>query len=307
MRSNPKLAALLVMTSLLWLPPRDAVAQQQQAQQGAPELLTQVQAADVLSDLITYTVGRADARVANMQQYLRETGDEAAFAQARPAAKDPLLPFSELSRAAVVFVNGDGGKYVDPSLKTLNAGQLASELTELQIYNIQQFRQLNDDAKSFASMKEFLKSRGGWDKYATWAKSKGFTLAKPPQTVEEAAALMDEMAKSAQEIAWTKAQAQGMSRAEFDKRWADQVKNYKASVDQKVLGCRALASQMMNPPPLPPPPPMMSPREYDGPPPGMRGGPSLSRPPLSGQYQQENTAGAFKARDDSLWNEFDDG
>src|SRR4051794_18387018 len=110
---------LLVLTStLLSLTPRQAAAQEQQ-QPGAPELLTQVQAADVLSDLITYTAARGDARVQNMQQYLQETGNAAAFQQAHPEANDPLMPFSEMFRGAVLFVNGDGGKYADPSLKAL--------------------------------------------------------------------------------------------------------------------------------------------------------------------------------------------
>ena len=77
------------MTLALSLVPHDAAVQQ-----GNPELLTQVQAADVLSDLITYTVKRANARLQNMQEFLRETGKEAAFEKARPVGQDTLLPFT---------------------------------------------------------------------------------------------------------------------------------------------------------------------------------------------------------------------
>ena len=286
------------------LTPRSAAAQQP-APAGTPALLTQVQAADVLSDLITYTVARGEARLQNIQQYLRETGNDAAFEKARPAAKNALIPFSELSRAAVIFVSGDGSKYTDPSLATLNDAQLSSELTELQVYNIQQFQKLNEMVKTASSMKSFLESSGGLEKYRAWAKSKGFAPARPPATSEEAAARMEELIKSAKQIAWTKAQARGMSQEEFEKRWADQVKNYQKSVEQKVVGCRALANSLTNPPPPPPPPPSNPPPVDVGPPPGLRGGPSLPSP-VTSQYQQNNTASGFQQRNDELWNRFDD-
>src|SRR5262245_50831496 len=102
------LASLAIVLSLATTPPRAA------AQATNPELLTQVQAADVLSDLITYTVQRADARLQNAQQFLRETGKEAAFEKARPAGQDTLLPFTSVFQAAVLFVKGDGAKFADP-------------------------------------------------------------------------------------------------------------------------------------------------------------------------------------------------
>jgi hypothetical protein len=303
MRSTSLSLAFLVMISFLCgavTAPRGAAAQ------GTPELLTQVQAADVLSDLITYTNTRADARLQNIQQYLRETGNEAAFQKSTPAGKNPLIPFSELFRAAVIFVQGDGSKYTDPSLKTLSDAQLSTELTELQVYNIQQFQKLNEKVKQASSIKAFLQSSGDLEKYRAWAKSKGFAPVKPPQTPEEAAARMEEMIKSAKETAWTKAQARGMSRAEFDKRWAEQVKNYQKSVEQNVMGCRALANSLTNPPPPPPAPPSNPPPVNVGPPPGMRGySPSLP-PPVASQYQSNDTASGFQARNDELWNRFDD-
>jgi hypothetical protein len=303
MRSTSLSLALLVMISFLSAvvaAPRGAAAQ------GNSQLLTQVQAADVLADLITLTVTRADARVQNIQQYLRETGNEAAFQKAMPAGKNALIPFSELFRAAVIFVQGDGSKYADPSLKTLNDAQLSTELTELQVYNIQQFQKLNDNVKTAASIKQFLQSSGDLEKYRAWAKSKGFEPVKAPQTPEEAAARMDELVKSAKEIAWTKAQARGMSREEFEKRWAEQVKNYRKSVEQNVMGCRALANSLTHPPPPPPPPPSNPPPVDVGPPPGMRGfSPSLP-PPVGSQYQSNNTAAGFQQRNDELWNRFDD-
>ena len=284
------------------------------AQNGTPQLLTQVQAADALADLITYTVARADARIANVEQYFKETGQDAEYAKSPPPAANPLLPFNSVYRAAVLFVQqGDGAKFADPSLKTLNDAQLSDEMTELQVYNIQQFQKLNEQAKRAASMREFLKSKGELEKYQAWAKSKGFHPRTAPKTPEEAAARMEEMVGSAREIAWTKAQARGMRREEFDKRWAEQVKEYRDSVQQKVVGCRALAQSLTNPPPPPPPPPAHAPPVNVGTPPGgLRGGggsggggPSLP-PPVGSQYQSNNSAAAIQARNDELWNRYDD-
>src|SRR3954470_7836880 len=143
MRSAGLILAFGVLTCVLSLTPGEAVA----AAQGTPQLLTNVRAADVLADLITYTVGRADARVENIKQYLRETGSEAAFEKARQGARNPLVPYSELLKGAVVFVSGDGARFADPSLDTLNDAQLSDELANLQVYNIQQFQKLNDQVK----------------------------------------------------------------------------------------------------------------------------------------------------------------
>jgi len=306
MRSISLPRALLVLCCFIVaavLAPRRATAQQPA---GTPALLTQVQAADVLSDLITYTVARGEARLKNIEQYLQETGAQAAFDKAPPIGRDTLIPFSELSRAAVIFVSGDGSKYVDPSLNTLNDAQLSTELTELQVYNIQQFQKLNRMVQTAASMKSFLQSNGDLEKYRAWAKSKGFNPASAPQSPEEAAARMGELIKSAKQIAWTKAQARGMSQEEFEKRWTEQVKNYQKSVEQKVLGCRALANSLTNPPPPPPAPPSNAIPLVVGPPPGMHGySPSLP-PPVNSQYQQNNTASGFQQRNDELWNRFDD-
>jgi hypothetical protein len=293
--------ALLIVATWLALAPRQAAAQQQ----AAGDLLTQVQAADVLSDLITYSVARGDARVQNIRQYLRETGKEAAYDKAKPVGENPLLPFTSVFQGAVQFVKGDGAKYTDPSLKSLNDSQLSSELTELQVYNIEQFQKLNALAKQAASMKAFLTSAGELEKYRAWAKTQGFAPLAPPKTPEEAAARMEEMIKSSKEMAWTKAQARGMSREEFDKRWAEQVKQYRQSVEQKVLGVRSLAKSLTDPPPPPPPPPSNPPPAYVGPPPGLRGGPTLP-PTVGSQYQAQNTASDFQQRNNELWDRFDD-
>jgi hypothetical protein len=300
MRSAALSLSLVVLTSVLSLTPQHAAAAQ-----GTPQLLTNVRAADVLADLITYTGLRADARVENIKQYLRETGTEAAFEKARPAAKNPLVPYTELLRGAVVFVSGEGAKFADPSLEALNDTQLSNELATLQVYNIQQFQKLNDQVKYAASAKAFVESRGELEKYRAWAKTKGFAPVTPPKTPEESAARMDEMIKSAKEIAWTKAEAQEMSREEFDKRWADQVKNYRKSVEEKVAGCRSLATALKNPPPAPAMPSNPAPA-YVGPPAGMHGG--LSSPPSPGvsQYKADNSAAAFRAKNEELWDRWDD-
>src|SRR5262245_25530559 len=148
-----------------------AIASRDGLAQANSELLVQAQAADVLSDLITYTVARADARAQNIQEYLHNTGREDAYDKARPIARIQLPFYTEVFQGAVLFIKGGGDQYADPSLKTLDNSQLSTEMSQLQVYNIQTFMKLVEKVKQVASMKEFLKSVGDLEKYQEWAKS----------------------------------------------------------------------------------------------------------------------------------------
>ena len=113
------------------------------------------------------------------------------------------------------------------------------------------------------------------------------------------------MIKSAREMAWAKAQARGMSRGGVRQRWAEQVKQYRDSVEQKVVGVRSLANSLTNRRPRPrrrrpTRRPRTSARR-----PGCAGGPTLP-PTVGSQYQANNTAGAYQGANDELWNRFDD-
>src|SRR5262245_64995855 len=79
------------------------------------ELVMQVQAADLLSDLLTWTADRADSRVRTMTEYLRTIGKADEFAK-RPQAVANAKPlfYSQLFAGAVQFVKGEGAGYADP-------------------------------------------------------------------------------------------------------------------------------------------------------------------------------------------------
>jgi hypothetical protein len=271
------------------------------------DLLVPAQAADVLSDLITVTNSRADARVEAMHRYLREIGKEEAFDQAKlPAATEKSLPFSEVFKGAMLFVkNGGGAKYADPALASMSNPQLTNELTELQVYNIQQFEQLMKKKKAVDAMRAYLKSSGNLEGYLKWAKVNAPGMTQPaPTTPEQVAARMGEMIKSAKETAWKKAEARGMSQADFDKAWSERVEKYREAVAQKVDGCKELAASLSAPPPPAPKPVDPTTPIITGQ--GQRITAAPPPTPVQSQYSQSYTAGMYQQQNNELWNRFDD-
>jgi hypothetical protein len=165
------------------------------------ELVTQVQAADVLSDLVTYTIGRAEARVAALSKYINENGKADDFAKFKPKSDAKPLAFNEVYKGAVLFIRQGGSKFANPAIATMNEQQLSNELTELQVYNIQEFMKLNQQKKSIDAMREYLTSIGELEKYQKWSKDSTIALG-PAANPEDVAARMDLAIKSAKAMAW---------------------------------------------------------------------------------------------------------
>jgi len=218
------------------------------AQDDRGELLIQVQAADVLSDLLTYKLDRADARVAAMQEFLRSVDKESAYQSAAPKLLESTpVYFAQVFQGAVAFVKEGGAQYADPSLKNLNQSQLLNHLTVLQAYNVDQFRKLTAQRQSSNAIAEYLESINQFDAYLKWAKSKAPNATPQqaaPKTPEEIAARMRETLATARDVAWAKAQAMGMAQEEFDKRWEAHLKEYKEAVAQRVKGMGELAGSL---------------------------------------------------------------
>src|SRR5262249_48607379 len=125
--------AIVLITSLI--PSRCLIAADTHA-----ELVAEVQAADLLSDLLTCTADRASCRVNVMSNYLKEIGKADDFTRGKPSIppRQKSLFYSDLFSGAVQFIKTDGAKYADPGLARLNDQQLFAELSALQTFNIQQ-------------------------------------------------------------------------------------------------------------------------------------------------------------------------
>jgi hypothetical protein len=217
------------------------------------DLLSNTQAADVLSDLLTYAVDRADASTDAMQQYLKQIGKDADYDKNRPAVSHDGMSYNSVFKAAVMFVKDGGAKYADPSLKDLGKDALLDQLTDLQSYNMQQFMALNGKRETCESMRTYLKSANEWDKFVAWTE-KNAPAATPMQgpatqssaNPEQLAQRMKALVEYAREIAWRKAQAMGVSEADFNKQWEQNVREHKDHVADKVEGMRVLGGSLAN-------------------------------------------------------------
>jgi len=275
------------------------------------DLLVPAQAADVLADLITVTSARADARVDAMHRYLREIGKDEAFYQAKAPPPEKPIPFNEVFKGAILFVKtGGGAQYADPALAGMNNEQLTNELTELQVYNIQTFQHVVQQRQSVDAMKAYLKSSGNLEGYEKWAKEHAPAEATAQPTAkssEQVAARMGEMIDSARSTAWKKAEARGMSEAEFEQAWKQRVEQHRDEVAKNVEGCKKLAQSLTSSPPpapaarpLPPASPIIT-----GPGPAPVA-PAAPPPTVQSQYSQQHTAEMYQQRNDELWNRWDD-
>src|SRR4051812_48323975 len=167
------------MTMLLASAPAVSVA----AEETRADLLAQAQAADVLSDLLTWQCNRAAARASAMGVYLKEAGKLDAFEAAKTVAPVVERPdYSQVFASALQFVKGGGDHYADPGLAKLDDAKLVRELTALQSYNLQEFIYLNKKRDAADRAKAFLDSTGEFEKYLVWAK------AKAPEAAAAAAA-----------------------------------------------------------------------------------------------------------------------
>jgi hypothetical protein len=208
------------------------------------DLVQQVQAADLLADLMTYTVDRADVRLKNAQDFLASIGKTQAYEQAHP---NPALPrplnYMLLFRGSLAFVEGEGQKYADQSVNDQGTPQLYQELTAAQYYNMHEFLHFNQQRQEFDSIRAYLKSIGQYDKYLASANGQETESSPPstqptPATPEAVAQRMGKLIDFIYDSAQTQAQAQGTSRADFEKHWPEQVKEYRESVMARIEGAQ---------------------------------------------------------------------
>lgn len=298
----------LAAVTALAITPRPAAAQP------GPDPLVQAQAADVLSDFLTYAVDRTDARVNAMQEFLGQIGKQSAYTQTKPAAKQGTpLYFTQVFRGAVEFVKAGGAQYADPALKSLSESQLTDHLNTLQAYNMQQFLQLNQQRAASNSMAAYLESIGEFDNYLKWARKKFPAAAEKsqaaPSTPEQVAAGMQNLIDTARSITWQKAQAMGMSQEDFDRRWQQQLGAYRESVAKKVEGIQATGSWLTSselgaskPPPAAPAQPPVVWQAAGAP--VQPAGPSLPAP-----VQSKYSSAYYQSADNEInfWNGWNDG
>jgi hypothetical protein len=240
------------------------------------ELLARVQAADVLSDLLTWHGSRLAERVDTMANYLKEVGNLDAYNAAPTPATQPSnnLFYGELFNGAVKFVKSGGDQYADPALKNLDDSQLLQEFSALQEYDIEQFVFLNQKHQSVASVTAYLNSINAFPDYLKWAQTHAPQVlptagaTRPSNlTPEQTIACSEQLMASARAAALQRALAKGMSEADFNQQWNQKQAQFKADITERVQGMTALsAAYDQTPPPAPEPanpnPPPAPPNNY---------------------------------------------
>jgi len=212
------------------------------------DLVAQVQAADVLSDLLTWTCNLAEARVNCITAFLKESGKlEACSSSKVQLPQEKPLFYGQIFKGAVQFIKDGGAKFADPAIARMTDQQLTSELTELQSYNIQQFVYLNQQRKIATFARAYIDSAGLSESYIKFAhaKSPGMpvdrTTAQPAALgAEQQVAAMEQMVAAARDAAWKRASRKGISQSDFDKQWKTKVENFRADVSKRVEGMQAL-------------------------------------------------------------------
>jgi hypothetical protein len=300
-----KLLVLLAVLAGLAIGPRLAAAAP------PPDLLTQVQGADVLGDLLTYIAGRADARVHVMRTFLAQIGKADAYDEANPLAQMPRqLSFEQVLGGAILFVQDGGDTYADPALKTMGESQLTQQLATLQNYDRDEFLHILQQREAAGSMRVYLQSIGQFGHYCDWARGKlpaTNPVATEPAaaTPEQEAGRISDLINWIQDMQWKKAQACGMSRADFEKKWQAQVQQYHDTIMSKLDGMQRLAVAFARSQAAEnaagPGPTQISPQPsaYS---PSAPAGQAAPPPPVLSPY----TSAHFANADDSLWNMWDD-
>jgi hypothetical protein len=212
------------------------------------QLLSQVQAADVLSDLLTFTADRLSARAVGMGNYLKQINQLDAFDQFKPATATPgKIDYTQLFSGAVNFVKNGGDKYSDPSLAKLSDAQLRNELTALQTYDVREFAFLNQKRQITERVKSFLISINefdGYRKYAGDLAPSPTTSTTSSLTAQQQVAHVENLVKAARAAAWARAKAKGVSQSDFDAQWAAKENQFKTQVSQRVQAMGALSASI---------------------------------------------------------------
>lgn len=237
------------------LRPAAAQTPQTQAQaQPQAQLLQQVQAADVLSNLITWYGDRTLSRVDAMRDYLKQKNLLNAYErQTTPIAPPRRLAYDQIFRGAVQFIQQGGSNYADPSLTKLTEPRLRTELAALQSYNLRQYLDLGGQCDTANSMRIFLQQQGQYQGYLNWAGAQlrqiEATTTHPATNPAQVAVRMEQVPPQIKEDAWKRAQAQGMSRDAFEQQWKQRQDLLRRSVADRVQANAALAQalQQQNP------------------------------------------------------------
>lgn len=211
------------------------------------QLLRDTQAADLLSDLLTFYGDLATVRADAMHLYIDEIGktiDYGVKGGATPE-KDPLM-FVDLFKGVCMFIDKGGGRYADPALAKFSEPALKTEFDALQHFNLQQFMYLNTKRVEIAKMRSYLEKIGKFDSYLDWVSKSGMgqtmvtTSGPTTRTGEGVAQWLSQQADTMKEQAWEKAKAQGMTREAFDAKWAEKVQTLRQSTDERIQTVKTL-------------------------------------------------------------------
>jgi hypothetical protein len=218
-----------------------------------PDKLTQVRAADLLSELLTYYGELSITRVDAMNTFMNEIGKAADYrTRGGKAFQAPRMTFQEIFQAAMLFIQQGGSKYSDPALAKMTPAELDNELLALQQYNMQQFLFLNKQRDEIARMRAYLESIGQFDEYLAWSKKKGLgqpvlsTTGPTTRSTQAAANWLADQLDHARAKAWEKAKAQGMTEAEFDAQWKQKVGKLKEDSGQRVDAVRSAGAMFQS-------------------------------------------------------------
>jgi len=279
------------------------------------DLVQQVQAADLLADLITYTVDRSDARINDAQKFLQSIGKAQAYAAAPPNPSMPKpLNYMLLYRGSLSFIEGNGQKYADPAVNDEPQSRLYDDLTAAQYYNMHEFLHFNQQRQEFASIQAYLESIRQYDRYLDSIReipsAAGSPTTQPkPATPEAVSQRMGDLISFIHETAWKQAQAKGISQAGFDEQWPEQVKRYRESVMTRMEESQPAdggfgVTEVAGTPPPPTSAPAESPQSanytYINSQPDI--GANRQLPPT---VQSPYSNAAYRAKDLSLWNMWD--
>jgi hypothetical protein len=212
-------------------------------------LLPQVQAADVMSDLLTFTADRTAARVVNMGNYLKQINKLDAYDQFKPAGESAgKMDYTQVYAGAVHFIKTGGDKYADPSLSKMSDVQLRTELTALQTYDVREFAFLSQKRKLADRVKAFLVSIKEFDGYRKWSGDTSATPSTNPASsslnAEQRVAHAENLMNADRATALARAKAKGVSQSDFDAQWAAKETQFKSEVAQRVEGIAALSSSL---------------------------------------------------------------
>lgn len=260
------------------------------AQQSKSATLTDVQAADLMSELLTYYGDLANRRIDAMRAFIADIGKKDDYEIKRPAAPARKeITFAEAFKGTIQFVEQGGAKYADPALAKMSPADLQKELEALQHYNLQQFLYLNTQRDEAARMRVYLESIGQFDEYLKWAQVHAprtlnlLTTAPTTQDAQAFARWLGEEVGAMKARAWQRAQAQGMSQEQFDKQWEQKKDALEADINQRVEGVKLLGAHFAPRSGLPQGPPASSSAGVSLPP--LPGAPPANARNSSSQFQ----------------------